>query len=89
MRTTIEDNGYPNQEAFLDQPMRSPKPSSLINVTGVVPEAFEEPKPGIDCAIYQRSKHLDLPYEDNQCYDYPKGNAEFPSSEGLLADQLG
>lgn len=64
MRTTIEDNGYANQQAFLDRPMRSPKPSSLINVTGVIPEAFEELKPGVNCAIYQLSKQLDLPYED-------------------------
>ena len=64
MRTTIEDNGYANQQPFLDRPMRSPKPSSLINVTGVIPEAFHELKPGVNCAIYQLSKHLDLPYED-------------------------
>ena len=66
MRTTIEDNGYPNQEAFLDRPLRSPKPSSLINVTGVVPDAFDELKPGVNCAIHQLSRHLDLPYEDIQ-----------------------
>ena len=64
MRTTIEDNGYADQQAFSDRPMRSPKPSSLINVTDVIPEAFHELKPGVNFAIYQLSKFLDLPYDD-------------------------
>ncbi|MDA8584249.1 hypothetical protein N9L68_08430 [bacterium] len=64
MRTTIEDNGYADQQAFLDRPMRSPKSSSLINVAGVIPEAYEELTPGVNCAIDQLSKFLDLPYDD-------------------------
>lgn len=63
---TVEPNASYEQEAFLDRPMRSPKPSALINIAGVVPWAFEELKPGVNCAVYQLSKHLDLPYEEIQ-----------------------
>ena len=46
--------------------MRSPRPSALINIAGVVPSAFEELKPGVNFAVYQLSKHLDLPDDDIQ-----------------------
>ena len=39
-----------------------PRPSALINVTNVVPEAFHE-LTGKNCAVYQVAKHLDLEYD--------------------------
>ena len=64
MRTTVAADGDVTQQAFLDVPMGRPKPSCLINVNGVVPEAFEDLKPGVNCAIYQLHKHLNIPYEE-------------------------
>ncbi|MDA8583822.1 hypothetical protein N9L68_06295 [bacterium] len=69
-----------NQEAFLDRPMRSPRPSALINIAGVVPWAFEEIRPPMNCAIYQLSKHLDLPYDDIQ-------SEMLPISQELYGDE--
>ena len=39
------------QEAFLDVQLRSPRPSALINITGVVPWAFEDLKPGVNLKL--------------------------------------
>ena len=44
--------------------MRSPRPSALINIAGVVPWAFEELKPEVNCAVYQLSNYLDQPDEE-------------------------
>ena len=63
LRTTVDAAGEVEQQAFLDQPMRSPKPSSIINATGIIPEAFHKLDPGVNCAIYQLSRHLGIEYE--------------------------
>ena len=60
LRTTVDATGEVEQQAFLDQPMCCPRPSALINATGIIPEAFDELDPGVNCAIYQLSKHLGI-----------------------------
>ena len=44
--------------------MTRPKPSALINNAGVIPEAFHDLQPGVNCAVYQLSKHLDQTYDE-------------------------
>lgn len=62
LRTTVDATGDVQQQTFLDQPMRSPKPSALINATGIIPEAYHQLDHGVNCAIYQLSKHLGIEY---------------------------
>ena len=63
MRTTIEADGGVEQQAFLDQPMRAARPSALIHADGVIEEAFHELPHGVNCAIYQLSKHRGVDYD--------------------------
>ncbi|MDA8583355.1 hypothetical protein N9L68_03955 [bacterium] len=84
LRTTVDASANVNQEAFLDKPMRSPRPSALINITIVVPSAFEELKPGMNCAIDQLSKHLDLPYEEVKSEMLPISQELYDSSPKYL-----
>ena len=66
LRTTVEDDGGVIQQAFLDMPLGRAKPSSLIDIEGVCLGAFIDLKPGVNCAIYQLSHHLNLSYEDTE-----------------------
>ena len=52
LRTTINGNDV-QQEALLDQPMRSARPSHLINCEGICDAAFHELPDGVNCACYQ------------------------------------
>ena len=63
MRASVEADRNVKQKAFLDQPMRAPTPSALIHADGIIEEAFHELPPGVNCAIYQLSKHRDVEYD--------------------------
>ena len=65
MRTTVSASGNNiEQQAFLDQPMRAARPSALIHADGIIEEAFHELTEGVNCAIYQLSKHRGVEYEE-------------------------
>ncbi|MDA8583149.1 hypothetical protein N9L68_02925 [bacterium] len=44
--------------------MRAARPSALIHVDGIIEAAFHELPPGVNCAIYQLSKHRGLEYDE-------------------------
>ena len=50
------------QQALLNLPMKAAPRArpNIINAAGIVPWAFKEP-PGVNCAVWQLSKHLELP----------------------------
>ena len=52
-----------NQNALLDQPLRAPHYSQLAHADNIIPEAFHELAPGVNCACYQISAHLSLDLE--------------------------
>ena len=54
-----------DQQALLNLPMRAAPRArpNIINAAGIVPWAYEEP-PGVNCAVWQLSKHLELPLEE-------------------------
>ena len=55
------------QKALLNLPMKAAPRArpNIINAAGIVPWAFEEP-PGVNCAVWQLSKHLELTLEEVQ-----------------------
>ena len=48
------------QNALLDQPLRAPHYSQLAHADNIIPEAFHDLDPGVNCACYQISAHLSL-----------------------------
>ena len=60
----MDDEGHEDQRAMLDLPMRGLARPNVINAAGIVPWAFHETD--VNCAVYQLSKHLELPQETVQ-----------------------
>ena len=59
MTTNVDEGSLAD---LLDQPMRKAKPNALVNIAGVVKEAFDDLKSGVNCAVYQLRHVFQIPY---------------------------
>ena len=85
------------QNALLDQPLKAPHYSQLAHADTIIPEAFHELDPGVNCACYQISRHLGYDqeavtlemgqyyskYYDGEFYVTPRMIFDFGDAHGL------